>query len=322
MHGRVMLAIAVLASAASAAIAAPIDGATELRAKQQAAYEHMPDGPGTGAFPATREPAPGLPNHLLYRPVDLGAIGRRKLGIYIWGNGGCSADAASARLHLLEIASHGYLAIATGTALTGPGGIPAPSPPRRPADGAFPPVKTTSADLKAALDWALAENSRPGSPFFGRIDPGAVAVAGHSCGGLQALQLGADPRVKTVIVLNSGVINPGAANPIRGLTINKSALAALHTPVLYVLGGPTDIAFANGSDDFARINALPVMLASTDTGHGGTFHEPNGGRVAALVSRWLDWRLREDPAAARSFSGPDCGYCRDPAWTIRKKNID
>lgn len=71
-------------------------------------------------------------------------------------------------------------------------------------------------------------------------------------------------------------------------------------------------AAAAGSDDLARIKRLPVVLASTNRGHGGTLHEPNDGSVAALVSCWLGWQ-RGDRAAAASFTGPDCGYRRGPA---------
>ena len=59
------------------------------------------------------------------------ALGRTKLGVVAWGNGGCSDDAASSRFHLLEIASHGYLVVASGRILSGPG-----APPREPRPAA------------------------------------------------------------------------------------------------------------------------------------------------------------------------------------------
>ena len=66
-------------------------------------------------------------------PGRLGGLGKRKLGLYIFGNGACSNDGASSRLHLLEIASHGYLAIAPGRILNGPGAhAPASQPERQP----------------------------------------------------------------------------------------------------------------------------------------------------------------------------------------------
>ena len=81
----------------------------------------MPDTPGTGQFPAIKEEVASLPDHVVYRPADLGKLGSTRLGLYLFGNGGCSNDGASSRLHLLEIASHGYLAMAPGRIRSGPG---------------------------------------------------------------------------------------------------------------------------------------------------------------------------------------------------------
>ena len=91
----------------------PFDFA-KMRA-DMAAYSKMPDTVGTGRYPALKETDPSLPDHVIYRPADLTKLGKQKLGVLAWGNGGCSADGAGARLHLAEIASHGYIAIATGT---------------------------------------------------------------------------------------------------------------------------------------------------------------------------------------------------------------
>lgn len=41
-----------------------------------------------------------------------------------------------------------------------------------------------------------------------------------------------------------------------------SVLTKLHTPVIYIMGGPTDIAYANGMDDFKKIDTVPVMVAN------------------------------------------------------------
>ena len=42
--------------------------------------------------------------------------------------------------------------------------------------------------------------------------------------------------------------------------------------VIYILGGPSDIAYPNGMDDFARIGHVPVAVANLPVGHGG-IHE-------------------------------------------------
>lgn len=297
---------------------------------QRARQAAMPDTPGTGAFPAMKEEVASLPDHVVYRPADLAKLGSTKLGVYLFGNGGCSNDGASSRLHLLEIASHGYLAIALGRIRSGPGAtVPPDAAPRAPqapaspgAPVSLPPPATDAKGLVTALDWVLAQNSDPKSPYHNRIDPKAVAVSGYSCGGLQALQVTADPRIKTLVIMNSGLFKDGA-NRIQGMQAPKSLLDTIHTPTLYVLGGETDIAYPNGMDDFERINHVPVFVANLQgVGHGGTYWEPNGGKAATAVVAWLDWQLRGSTKAGAMFTGKDCGLCADPAWKVARKRIE
>jgi hypothetical protein len=328
-------ASAVLAIGAGLALAQappgppPVDLA-KMRADLEA-YDKQPDTVGSGKYPALKEMVSSLPNHVIYRPADLSSLGREKLGVLAWGNGACSADGAGARFHLSEIASHGYLAIASGTILTGPGspphaGLPIPMPiPGEPGPGQpgfkVPPPATKAGSLTEAIDWALAENKRPGSPYFRRINPHWIAVSGWSCGGLQAIQIAADPRVRTVIIHNSGLF-PKGAGPSPEVDIGKAPLSKLHTSILYVLGGPTDIAYINGMDDFSRIDNVPAMVVNIDVGHAGTFLEPNGGRAASVAASWLDWQFKGDPTAAKLFTGKDCGLCEDPLSKVERKKIN
>jgi hypothetical protein len=277
----------------------------------------IPDTPGTGPYPALKEVDPRLRGQVIYRPANLAGMGSKKLGVYAFGNGACTDDAAHTRLHLLEIASHGYLVIVPGAIYTGPGAIerPAHLPPAGPNA-----VLTTHQQLGEAITWALAENTRAGSPYFGRIDPDAIAVSGFSCGGLQAMFNARDPRVRTVVMMNSGLFVDGPTT-MAGMSGDKKLLDTLHTPVLYVLGGESDIAYTAGMDDFARITHVPAAAANIDKGHGGTYWEPNGGAAAQVVVKWLDWQLRGDAVAARSFTGRDCGLCRDPAWSLKTKGM-
>lgn len=300
----------------SPAGAAPDRAALE---RQAAELDARPDSPGSGRFPAIKEEVSSLPRHVVYRPKDLAGLGAYKLGVVAWGNGGCSEDGASSRFHLLEIASHGYLVIASGRILSGPG-----APPREPraatAPGEIPPARTQPSDLTDAVDWALAENQRRGSPYFGRVDPSLVAYSGWSCGGLQALQVAKDARVKTLVLHNTGVFNEGRG--ISGLDIRKDVLQTLHSPAIYILGGPADIAYANGMDDFNRIAHVPVAVANLPVGHGGTFNQPNGGAAASVAVSWLDWQLRGDTKSAKRFVGEDCSLCQDPQWSLQRKQFD
>jgi hypothetical protein len=289
------------------------------RAQPPQNLDALPDTRGTGPYTALKEIDPGLADQVVYRPADLSQLGQTKLGVYAFGNGGCSNDGASARLHLLEVASHGYLAIAPGGIHNGPGKTQAPP---RPADANIETYAATRPEqLSAAIDWALAENARAGSPYYGRIDTGAIAVSGFSCGGIQALTVASDPRVSTAVIMNSGLFVEGPTR-MGGMSLTKDLLTELHFPTLYILGGPTDIAYANGMDDFAHVTHLPIAVANIDKGHGGTYWEPNGGPAAEVVVDWLEWRLRGDADAGRTFLGQNCGLCANPAWKYETKGFD
>ncbi len=271
-------------------------------------------GDGSGAYPAVFEEDAALPQHVVYRPENLAAITPGALGIYVFGNGGCSNDGTSSRNHLLEVASHGYLVIAPGII---PSAHPQPANAAPPSGGPLQ-VSTAPEALTEAIDWAVRENAREGSPYYHRLAPDKIAASGWSCGGLQAIAIAKDPRISTFVIMNSGVFNTG--NPIAGLNVDKSMLADVHGSVIYVMGGPSDIAYANGRDDYARISHIPAAYIDIPVGHGGTYMEPNGGIGAEIVTDWLNWRLKGDATAARQFTGDGCGYCVDKRIVYEHKN--
>lgn len=311
-----VLAIA-LAAPATAQLAAPADFA-----KQQAEWDKMPDTPGDGPYPSAMEVDPALGDYVVYRPADLAAFKPGKLGLFIWGNGGCADDGASSRQHLSEIASYGYLVIAPGKWRSGPNAKDPHAPGGGPnPDGSFPPAPTSADDLRKALDWALGEDARTESKYAGLVDHAAVAVGGYSCGGAQAIDVSGDSRIRTVVIQNSGLFNAGGSRMGGSMALGKAALSRFHTPVLYLLGGPTDIAYPQGIDDYARIGQVPIVLVNIPTGHGGTYNDPKGGKGARIVIDWLQWQLRGDAKAKASFMGTDCGLCRDPDATIERKNF-
>jgi dienelactone hydrolase len=292
---------------------------------------------GTGPFKAIMEVDAGLAKHTVYRPNDMSAIRSTSLPIMAWGNGACAADGNAFRLFLTEIASHGYLVIANGPI----GPARAEFPPQMPPNGSTAPAKTapaakppvpggitftpptTTAQLLEATDWAIAENSRRGSRYYGKLDTKQIAVAGMSCGGVQAIEASVDPRVKTTIVANSGLMNPPTTMSGSGKPIPKESLKLMHAPVLYVSGDESDIAYANANDDFEKIGHIPVFRAyQKGIGHGGTYHDANGGTFGKVALAWLDWQLKGKKEAATMFQGAKCSLCADPKWVTRKKKID
>ena len=278
---------------------------------------------GDGAYKAIMEADPGLPTHTIYRPADLAAIGKQKLPIVAWGNGACANDGNRFRWFLSEIASHGYLVIAVGPigapaldAGPKPGSLKPGGPPPK-----LPPPLTHTAQLIGAVDWATAENSRKGGKYYHRLNPARIAVMGQSCGGAQAIEASADPRVTTTLAMNSGLF-PDPTTMAGGKVLTKEDLKLIHGPIAYISGDASDVAFPNANSDFETLTAIPVFRAyQKGVPHEGTYAQPNGGSFGKVAAAWLDWRLKGEKAAGRMFAGPRCGLCRDASWVVRTKNL-
>jgi dienelactone hydrolase len=299
---------------------------------------------GSGPYPAIIEGDPGVPGHTIYRPEDLSPFDQKNpLPIFAWGNGACMNSNTFYAPFLAEIASHGYLVVAIG-----PYSAEGSSSGGDRGDGMMGGGMggTKSVQLLEALDWATAENARKDSKYYQKLDPSKFAVAGHSCGGMQALEVSADPRVSTTLPMDSGLfagglpkmpppktVAPKEGTPKEGApkpggmimalpTIGKDHLQKLHAPVVYIDGGKSDMAYPNGEDDFARIDKVPIAIAHLDgAGHGGTYMQPNGGEFGIVAVAWLNWQLKGDKTAEKMFAGPDCGLCKDTRWEYKKKRI-
>lgn len=292
-----------------------------------------PDTPaGSGPHKAIMATAESLPAHVIYHPADLPRAG--KLPIVAWGNGACINAGNRFRYFLTEVASHGYLVLANGVmanpalevgpqenpAVRPPGSPPPPPPPPRdPNAPERAPGTTTPEQLIESIDWAIAENARPGSPLFGRIDTGKVAVMGQSCGGMQTLRVAADPRISTIVVWNSGA-GMMRNNPVDPATL----LASIHTPVAFIHGdAQTDVAFYAAESNARTLAKVPVFQAWQDgMTHLGTYGQANGGFFGTLGVAWLDWQLKGDNRAGRMFTGSDCAMCQDKSWHVFKARIN
>jgi hypothetical protein len=279
----------------------------------------------------TIDAAEGLPTHTIYRPSDLTAFpAKDKLPIVVWGNGACSMDGLYFQGFLTKIASHGFLVVVAGRkdererVAAARGAVPAASgtPPARGAGQPIVGGGATGPMLIQAIDWAIKENTRAGSPLRGKIDTESVAMMGQSCGGLMALESAHDPRVDTLVIWNSGVFNVMGPD-VRSLsTATKETLKTIHSNTAYFNGGEPDIAYENSNDDVSRLNQVPLFYGvMKDAGHGATYRHVNGGTFAEVGAKWLLWRLKGDRKAGEMFDGPTCGLCVDPAWTVQKKNM-
>ncbi len=262
---------------------------------------------GTGPSKAIMKEEATLPAHTVFVPQDLSLFGPKKpLPVLVWGNGACTNSPWEHYKFLNEIASYGFIVLATGY-------IPMDEQPYR------GPMSTSQQQIES-IDWAFAQNADPHSPYYNKLDVKNICLAGMSCGGLQTLFNCADPRITSLMICNSGLFNRQNANQaVGGMPMPpKEKLAEIHTPIMYLLGGESDIAYGNGMDDFHRINHVPACAANFPVGHGGTYRQPHGGEFSVVALAWLQWQLKGDKQAAKMFVGKNCELSKRKDWTIEK----
>jgi hypothetical protein len=254
-----------------------------------------------GTYAVTSEPAFGVSGLKTFRPTKLGKFpSRDTLPVVVWGNGGCAINNPKYDGFLSTIASHGFLLIATTS-----------DAPAGTAPAGTPPPRATADNLKSAIDWAERENIRAESPLRGKINTRQVAVMGQSCGGILSITLGADPRVGTIGVFNSGVADTAL-----------DQLKLLHGPVLFINGHERDFMFARSKATYDAIDTLPAFYgARHGAGHTATAFHPGGGEFANVASNWVRWVFKRDRKAGAMFVGAACGLCTNSNWNAEGKRL-
>jgi len=158
---------------------------------------------GTGRYKSIMKEEASLPAHTVFVPQDLSVFNATNpLPVLVWGNGACTDSPWEHFKFLNEIASHGFIVLATGY-------IPMEE---EPYNG---PMSTTQQQIES-IDWAFAQNADPQSPYYQKIDTKNICVAGMSCGGLQTLFNCADPRITLLMICNSGLFNQQNAGQAEG----------------------------------------------------------------------------------------------------------
>ena len=112
---------------------------------------------GSGPYKAVMKEEATLAEHTVFVPKSLKPFGeQRKLPVLVWGNGACANSPWEHKNFLSEIASHGYIVLATG--VMPEDDSPYSGPMSRPEQ------QTES------IDWITAQNSDPKSPYYGKVD--------------------------------------------------------------------------------------------------------------------------------------------------------
>ncbi len=294
---------------------ADLPATPEAWAKQEALFAQWLKAPpkGTGPYGVVREESPSLAAHTIFRPATY-PVGER-LPIVAFANGGCRNTPIEFTAFLAEVVSHGYFVVAAGT-----NDVEFATRNFAGNDKNGKPLQIVSRKvLTDAVDWAIKENSRQGSAYFGKLDAARVGYMGQSCGGMQALSASTDPRTTTTVVLNSGRFDKDAKVPAGGKFAEWFEWSELRAPVAFFLGGPPD--GMAGRKNFDEIESLPVFLADLPVGHTGAYPDPDLRWTKAVLG-WLDWQLKGKQSEKAMFVGANCGLCKDTNWTVTgSKNL-
>lgn len=268
----------------------------------------------TGPLPVRIEVAPDLRYHTIFRPIALPA--KVALPVVVFAGGGCRNAGARFRELLGEVASHGYYVISIGEIGEPDWDADLKREPRY--NGR--PTKTDVSQIDWAVDWAKAQNLRKGGKLFGKLDTARIALMGQSCGGVQVTDAASRLKgITTLVVLNSGLFPDD--REMGGSEVKRADLPKFALPTIILLGGKEDIAYDNGQANFDLLTGAPTFLASADYGHRATYFEKDGGLFGTVVRDWLAWRIKGDTAAAKRFTGPDCGLCKDKEWSVRQRGL-
>ena len=278
--------------------------------KQEPRQRIIEDG-GTGDYKAIMKEDTSLSReHTIFVPQDLSKFNAQNpLPVLVWGNGACANSPWEHMNFLNEIASHGFIVLATGE-------IPM-------VDEWYKGPMSRADQQIESLNWIFAQNDDPKSPYYQKIDTKHVCMAGMSCGGLQTLSNCADSRITTIMICNSGLFKQSTLHQaVGGMPMpEKSKLKDIHCPIMYMLGGTTDIAYENGMDDFHLINHVPACAINYPVGHGGTYREPHGGEFTIPALAWLNWQLKGDKNAAKMFVGKKPQLLQRKDWTVEQNKL-
>jgi dienelactone hydrolase len=256
------------------------------------------------SLPIIVDTAPDLPGYNIYRPTDLGAVGRHP--VVAWANGGGVRHDATWRPLLERWAAAGFIVVAIT---------------QLPGREVSLEDRTTAADQAKAIDWALAQDTRSGGPYQGRFDVNQIAAAGNSYGGVTSLALaGTDPRVRGVFVLSGSSVGPTATRDQAAAVIDK-----VTQPVSFVVGGDEDVASAQAGRDYDLLaEGIPAYLARRATGdHVTVSTDPDILVDAAEIGiNWFDLVLAGNETARRNLTENACASFKSGTWSAEAKNLD
>ncbi len=219
--------------------------------------------------------------YTIYRPAEWAA--NKGAAIVLWGNGTCAQPESYGAL-LRYVASQGFFVIAPNSRWVGSGN-----------------------ELVRALDFAIAANKDPESPYYQRLDPRKVAVMGHSQGSSGAVAAAKDVRVSLAVLLNSG---QSASKPFLAVSGEYDILDEGPAPFAAVVAD-----MPRGAYLYYR----NVPLTGEVSGHLTVMLQPE--RVAEPVTAFLRYMLLDDPQSGAWFLGDECRLCSGAEFEFGQRGL-
>jgi dienelactone hydrolase len=166
-------------------------------------------------------------------------------------------------------------------------------------------------DVQFVIDELQRLNARPDSPFAAHLDLAAIATAGHSLGGLTALEaLGADARVRAAFVLDG--VRPGAAfaatdRPVLLLDANREEWSRDERELWSKLHGPRLAVNLKRSEHLTPTDLVWLARGEVKTGSMSpeTAIAAMRDYVAAFLDAYLQGRPPDRLLTQRSPDYPD-----------------
>lgn len=231
-------------------------------------------------------------SYVLYYPTNLGAGGVDH-AVVTWGNGTNATPSQYSGL-LTHLASWGFVVVASTSTATGSG-----------------------VEVLAGANYLVGQNGNPSSTFYGKIDTGKIAAAGHSQGASGATN---------ATVLSGGLIKSTVAfnypNPTWVSPEHVTNWGAISTPVL-LMTGTNDWLIASASGQTGYYNQLtgPAAKASLKNAGHNTIQGTGGGYVGYFTA-WLLYTLQGNTTARSAFAGGTPEINTNTNWSNQaEKNL-
>jgi hypothetical protein len=207
--------------------------------------------------------------YTVYRPANWPSAA---VPIITWGNGTCAQPEGYGAL-LRYVASYGYFVVAANSRQVGSG-----------------------TEIRHALDFAIAANADPSSPYYQKLDATKIGAMGHSQGGGGTAAASSDSRILDVILFNA--LNGTSSKPYVAVSGDKDVTTT------------TPQAMASAANAAAKAAWIyyhnPVGMGNI-RGHLVLMLSPE--RVEGWTVAWWDMVLKGDTASRDWFVGTSCKLC-------------